>query len=107
MERRLGVRGRTLAERAGKARRKLSARLVQHAEYLTQTDSLIANPKLAPQVDERRVERAFEDLTDFLEGYDRADRRKGAVIGWLGSQAFNLLIVSGLMITFMVWRGLL
>lgn len=107
MEKRLGVRGATLAERANKAKRVLSARLIKDAEFLTQTSEFFQNPKMLSQVDEPRVERAFEDLIDFLEDFDTGGRRKGALLSILRSVVLNLIFLAALIAIILAWRGLI
>ncbi|MEM8979086.1 MAG: hypothetical protein AAGD04_06355 [Pseudomonadota bacterium] len=105
MEKRLGVRGSTLAERANKARRHLSSRLVKDAEFLTQTTEFFNNPKMLSQVDEPRVERAYEDLLDHLEGLTGESRKKRALFGVLRSIALNLLLLGVVIAIILAWRG--
>ena len=68
---------------------------------------MAAHPKLALRVDRGRVARAHAEVCAHLRRIDPADRRRGAILGMLGGLAFNLLLLAGLALAFLRWRGIL
>ena len=106
MERRMGVGGRGLAAKLRRAGRRLPKHVRRDAQMIAEAVPVAQNPKLARQIDLARLEVAERRAAAFLRGYDRADRRRGAVLGMLGSLSFNLLALAALVITLLVWRGL-
>ena len=107
MEQRLQLRGKSLAVQARRGRRLLSRHLRDEAEYLSRAAELVENPKLMRMVDETRVNRAFAQLVDHLETVDPVNRRRGVMLGLLGSLSVNLFAVVGLVVAVLIWRGLL
>ena len=107
MERRMGVGGRGLAAKLRRAGRRLPKHVRRDAQMIAEAVPVAQNPKLARQIDLARLEVAERRVAAFLRTYDRADRRKGAVLGLLGSLAFNLLTLGGIVIAVLVWRGLI
>ncbi|WP_284324940.1 hypothetical protein [Cypionkella aquatica] len=105
MEERLRVRGQGLAEKLRKGGRLLPRRVRTAAEVL-QTGAVMAqNPKMWAQVDQAAVAQAYDTCVRHLGGVDHKDRRKGALIGVLGSIAFSVLVVAVLLGAVLYWRG--
>lgn len=63
------------------------------------------HPKLMHMTDRKKLRRQFAAIFLYLRGIDVADRRKGLVLSILGSLSFNLLVVLGLLLIWLVWRG--
>lgn len=105
IEERLGVRGRGLEAKLHRAGRALPRHVRREADQIVQAMRLTANPKLARQVDASGIEAAFRKCEGWLKTVDPKERRKGAVLGFLGVNAFNLLAISGAFIAWMVWSG--
>ncbi|WP_212525108.1 hypothetical protein [Actibacterium sp. MT2.3-13A] len=106
MEKRMGVGGRGLPAKLRRAGRRLPRHVRRDAGMIAEALHLARSPKLARQIDLARLEVAERRVAAYLRGYDRADRRKGAVLGLLGSLSFNLLAVGALVVAVLVWRGL-
>ncbi|MFK7940951.1 MAG: hypothetical protein AB8B82_16340 [Roseovarius sp.] len=100
-----GARGKTLEARVAHAGRRLPKRIRTEAQMISDAERLPAHPKLGATVDHARLARAFDTVQNHLNGVDPADRRKGKLLGWLGGQAFNLLVIAGVLITVLTWRG--
>jgi len=106
IEKRMGVGGRGLPAKLKRAGRRLPRHVRREAAMIAEALTLAQSPKLSRQVDQARLELAARRVAAFLKTYDRADRRKGAVLGLLGSLSFNLLAVAALVVAVLVWRGL-
>ncbi|MGB0798589.1 MAG: hypothetical protein ACPGRD_04655 [Planktomarina sp.] len=74
---------------------------------LVQAEKMMQHPKLSRQVDLGSVQIAHAQLLPYLETVNLADRRKGHVLGVLGSIAFNLLLFIAILIGFLWWRDLI
>ena len=105
MKERLNIRGKDLAAKLRRTGRMMPRRVKHEARFLADASALVANPKLRKMVDDKRVTSAHQTCVDFLEEVDVADRRKGVILGILGSFAMVLIVVSGLVIWVLVWRG--
>lgn len=100
-----GVRKRALPRMLGRVGRRLPRRMHARAQVLIDAQKLAGHPKLARQMDQSVVTRAYEDLRAHLEAIDVADRRKGLMLGLAGSLAFNLLVVAGAFVAWLWWAG--
>lgn len=67
-------------------------RLHRAGRLIVDARSKLDHPKTARIIDYASVSRAFSDFEEFLADIDPADRRKGAILGWLGALVFNLLL---------------
>ena len=105
MKERLNVRGKDLATKLRHTGRMMPKRIKREAQFLADASALAENPKLSRMIDPERVETAHRACVGFLEGVDVADRRKGVVLGILGSVTLALVVISALVITVLVWRG--
>lgn len=107
MKERLGIRGKDLAEKLRHTGRMMPKRIKQEVRILAEATALTENPKLSRMVDHERVEVAYQSCMTFLQAVDVADRRKGVVLGILGSLAMALLVVTVLVLSVLMWRGFL
>lgn len=105
IEERLGVRGQGLEEKLRRAGRLLPRRLRRDAAQLVEAERLMGHPKLMMQTDPGTLDKAFRDCESWLKSVDPAERRKSRILGFLGVNAANLLIVAGLFIAYLVWAG--
>ena len=103
----LGLRGKTLGTRLRRAGRLLPKRLRDEGRYLVDAERKLAHPRLATQVDEARVEKAFEALETHLKAIDAADRRRSRLIHWLAGLVFNLLILAAIVLIALRWQGVI
>jgi hypothetical protein len=108
---------RTLAERLGlgagdiamlvrRAGRSLPRRLRPAAAMLAEAEAMAANPRLAVRIDAASVERAAADLADWLATQDPRERRRTRMVNTAALIAFRLLVTGALVITVLVWRGI-
>ncbi|SMX32049.1 hypothetical protein [Actibacterium lipolyticum] len=107
MEERLGVGGHDLAAKIKRAGRLLPRHVRRDAEAVAQAVPMAKNPKLMKQIDLPRLEAAERRVVSHLKTVDRAERRKDAVLGLLGSISFSLIAVFALLVTVLVWQGFL
>ncbi|WP_171210875.1 hypothetical protein [Ruegeria sp. HKCCA5426] len=101
----LGVHGKTLTESVKKAKRQLPRRIFKQAMLLAQAEQMAAHPKLRLVLDTPKLARASEEVQKHLGGINLADRRMGWFLGMLSSLAFNLLVLSALLLVFLRWQG--
>ncbi|PSL22144.1 hypothetical protein [Shimia abyssi] len=87
--------------------RRLPKRAHTSAKVLVDAQAQAGHPKLMLQGDMTRVAAAYETLKQDLDAVDRADRRKGAILGTLGALSFNLIALVVLLVAFLMWRGLI
>ena len=104
---RLRLRGRDFGVQLRRAGRLLPKRIHRAGRVLTEARTKLSHPKLARQIDPVLVEKAFEEINAHLATVDPADRRKGAILGWLGALVFNLIVVCALVIGLLRWQGLI
>ncbi|WP_456390957.1 hypothetical protein [Profundibacter sp.] len=105
MKTRLGIRGKDLATKLRHTGRMMPKRIKREAAFLVEAAALAKSPKLSRMIDFERVEAAHKTCMTFLESVDVADRRKGVVLGILGSLALSFVVVAGLVVTVLAWRG--
>jgi hypothetical protein len=103
---RLGASGRDLAATVRKAGRRLPRRLRPAAATMVEAERMAANPRLARLIDAARIDQAATDLKAWLGTQDAREQRKTRLINMAALIAFNLLVVAGLVVVFLVWRGI-
>jgi hypothetical protein len=106
MEERMGVRGRSLADKYRKAGRRLPRKVRDAVSLLAEAAEMVQNPKLQVRVDEARVAQAYDLCVRHLGGIRRGERMKTAMVGVAASAAFAILVVVILVIAVVYWRGL-
>lgn len=105
IETRLRVKARTLEKALSKSGRLLPKWAQRDGTYLVHAQQYLGHPKLRLMIDEAKVEKAYQGLKAHLKTIDPTERRKTRVLGLLGVVSFNLIIVAGAFIGFLVWRG--
>lgn len=100
-----GVRARTLDKALRRTGRRLPRRLQQEARKIVKAQGVGGHPKLLRRVDSAELDRASERVLEFLDAIDRADARKGRLIALGAALAFNVLLVGGGFVAWMVWAG--
>ena len=105
MEERLRIRARSLDQQLRKAGRLLPKAVQRDAHYLAQAGLLTQNPKLARMIDATKAERAYANVTTYLKAIEPGARRKDAVLRITAIIALNLLLISGLVIWYLWWKG--
>lgn len=107
LEQRLGVRGRTLADKHRKAGRRLPRRVREAVSVLAEAEAMAQNPKLLIRVDEATVTVAYDLAVRHLNGVKRGEQRMNTLVGMAASAAFGLLVVAVLVIGVLYWRGMI
>lgn len=107
MKQRLSIRGKDLAAKLRHSGRMLPKRIKYDAEYLVEATAMAQSPKLYKMIDMERVDTAHHNCIEFLKTIDVTDRRKGLVLGILGSMTMSVIIVIALVIGVLIWRDLL
>ncbi len=102
---RLKLRGRGLAGKLKQARGALPKHIRAELALLAQAQQQAQNPKLLQQIDYGRVAEAYDACLQHLTAIGRGKRRRVAAINLLGSIAFRLLAVAGLVFAVLIWRG--
>lgn len=105
IEERLRIRARTLDLQLRKAGRSIPKSVQRDAHYLAQAGVLTQNPKLARMIDATKADRAYANVTAYLKTVDPGARRKDAVLRTTAVIALNLLLISGVTIWYLWWRG--
>lgn len=106
LEERLKVRGRSLDRQVNKAGRLLPRRVRGQARYIAQAATLAQNPKLLRMIDWPRTEAAHAEVVAWLRTIDPSERRWTRIINMAALIAFNLLLIAGLLVGFLWWRGI-
>lgn len=107
MEDRLGVRGTGLGAKLRKGGRLLPRKVRAAAEELAAYAERAENPKLLVQIDIGRVATAYDICVRHLSALQAGRQRMNMLVGMAGSVAFILLVVAGLTVAFLAWRGLI
>lgn len=105
LQTKLGLRGKTLAQRLNKAGRRIPNRIHKAGQTIIKAQSVFGMPKLMLQIDPETVTTAFSTIETYLETLDPKDRRKGTMLSLLGSLSFNLLAIALLLFIVLRWRG--
>lgn len=99
------------ARHLDKAMRRVGRRLPKDAhrasDLIKDAKLQAENPKLARMIDAGSIGGAFETIERRLGAVNPDERRKSAWLSMLGSQVFNLIVVFGLFVIVLVWRGFL
>ena len=107
LEQRLKVKGKGLGEKLRRSGRLLPRKVRQAAEELQLSADRAQQPKLLMQLDLEKVAEAYHVCVTHLGGLGADARRKDAIIGFAASLALIVLVVFGLVVTVLVWRGYL
>lgn len=105
MREKLGVRALDMARAAAKAKNRLPGKVYSQAMVLAKAETLSAHPKLCLTLDAPALALAASDVQAYLNTIDLADRRKGWILGMLGSLAFNLILFVVVLGLVLYWRG--
>lgn len=101
----LGVRARTFAAAVRKAGRRLPKQVRKQADVVVRAQAIDGHPKLRRTIDMAAVARAETDVLAHLKTIDRADVRRGKLLGVAGVIVFNLIVVVALFVVWLVWSG--
>lgn len=106
MRARLGVKGPSLSAQVALAGRRLPRRLRAPAQVVVQAEAMQAHPRLRMMIPADEARRAGKELRDGLRSIDGADRRIGILVARLAVIVFNLLVIAGLFLAVLRWRGM-
>ncbi|WP_424831087.1 hypothetical protein [Ruegeria sp.] len=107
LRKKLGVRDKTLAASVRRARRRLPRTVYKQALVLARAEAMMDHPRLRLVVDTPALQKASDDVQTHLRSIDLADRRRGWVLSVLGSIALGILVLGGVIIFVLRWRGLI
>jgi len=107
MHQKLRLRGRTIAATANKARRDMPSKLRKQAAFLVEQATLAQSPKVSRMLDEKAINRAHANLVSHLQTINPKERRRSAILAWLGTVSFGLIAVFVALIVVLSWRGFL
>ena len=105
IEERLGVRGRGLERKLQKAGRMLPRWVRQEAGRFVEAQRLMGHPKLMMQANPGALDDAFARCERWLKGVDPSERRKDRILGFLATNAFNLILIGALFIAYLNVAG--
>ena len=105
MEERLGLRGRSLADKLRRSGRVLPSAIRSEIGVIEEAARQAQNPKLRLRIDEARVARAFDLSIRHLSHIDASARRRNTWIGVANSIAISLFAVLVLTLGVLHWRG--
>lgn len=104
---RFGVDQPDLAKAARKLGRRVPKKVRAALISLQDARQRARHPKLRLQIEPRALEADFATASGYLEAVDKADRRKGAILGVLGGLSFNLIALFVVVVLVLMWRGLI
>jgi hypothetical protein len=104
---RLKIKGRDLEEKLDRAGRRLPRKVRRAAQDMAAAAALSHNPKLLLQIDEERFAKNYDICIKYLNPLNRGYRVRGVLLGLSASVLFSLLVVAGLFLAVLVWRGFL
>ena len=100
----MGLRGKSLAQRLKKAGQRLPKRVQKAGRMLTGVQSKIAHPKLARIQSQNAIDAAFTEMTTYLKTINRRDQRKGFALGIAGDLVIRLILLVGVVLALLRWQ---
>ncbi|MEM1073021.1 MAG: hypothetical protein AAF665_06335 [Pseudomonadota bacterium] len=107
MEKHLGINARSFEAAVRRAGRQLPRRMRKKAALVIEAQALSEHPKLARRIDLPGFETAAVDLQIYLESQKLSEQVWTRRLNRLALLAFNLLLIAGVTVAFMRWRGLI
>ena len=105
MNERLGLSQTSLAKMVARAGRRLPAKQRLHAQTLIEALAKVEHPQLYAQISEANIHTAEARLTEYLKGIDRKKLRIDRLIKITSGLAFNLLVLTAVVIVLLRLRG--
>lgn len=102
---RLGVKSNDLETALRRAQAHLPRRIRAHGDQIVAAAKIADHPKLRNRIDLRALARAEKEILQHLEGINPAERRKDFWLGLAGVIAFNILVIVGLFVVWLVLSG--
>lgn len=106
-EEHLGLSGHGLESKLRRAGRSLPGWVRAESRRIVAAMGLEGAPKLARQIDEARVDRAFRVIEKWLAEQSPWDKRRAWMIGFAAANVFNFLVIGGALMAVLLWRGFL
>ncbi|MEM9578717.1 MAG: hypothetical protein AAF999_17105 [Pseudomonadota bacterium] len=106
LEKHMGTRGKTFEAAVRRAGRRLPRGLRAKAQVLISAQHMAVHPKLMRRVDPEEVAAAYDALEAHLIQMDLTEQRKTRALNIAAGLALNLLLVGGVVLAVMRWRGL-
>ena len=103
----LKVKGQGLPEKLRRGGHMLPRRVRTQAAFLADAVKQAENPHLRVRLDMGRITEAYDACVRHLTKINRWERRRVAVLNFLASVTFNLLVLAALVIVVLIWRGYL
>jgi len=103
--RKLRLRGKTLAVRVKKAGRLLPRRLRRDLAYMSEALEVAGNPRLARQVDLKRIERTHRYALSWLRDVDPSAQARDLAWETAWRVSLAVLVVGGGLLAVLAWRG--
>ncbi|WP_223422398.1 hypothetical protein [Tateyamaria pelophila] len=100
-----GVKAKSLGKALRKTGRRLPKRLRSEAELIVAAQGLGGHPKLIKRVDGGALDAAEARVSAYLKTVDRAEARKTRLLSMAAAIAFNILLIAGGFVAWMVWTG--
>ena len=107
IEEKLGTRGQGLEAKLARAGRRLPGHVRRELGYVVGALRMQDNPRLARQIDWPRIDAALAAAEHHLRNIDPWERRTTLAIHWLAGNAISLIVVAGLVVLMLAWRGFL
>jgi hypothetical protein len=90
-----------------KAGRALPRWVRRDLAFLSAQEDLVGHPKLRMQIDTGQVAKVARRVAQHLDGIDPRERQKDRWLGIAAVVAFNFLLVAGIVIAVLAWRGVI
>lgn len=103
----LGTRGKTFEATIARAGRAIPKAVRRDFDVIVQARAIERHPKLSRQIDQAKVDAAIRKTAQWLDTLDRPARRRAAALDMLADIGFKVVIVAGLVLMVLVWRGFL
>lgn len=105
LDKKFGQRKGSLVKRLRKAGAGVPRRIKADAATIGQANAFSAHPKLRRRVDESAVKAAHERINAHLDRVNPSERRKDFWLSVLRGFALNALLLTGLLLLVLKWRG--
>lgn len=106
-EEHLGLTGQGLEAKLRRAGRSLPGWVRAESRRILAATGQEGAPKLARQIDEALIDRAFSVIEKWLIEQNPWDKRRAWIIGFAAANVFNFLVAGGALAAVLVWRGFL
>ncbi|MEO6299995.1 MAG: hypothetical protein ABIV25_10585 [Paracoccaceae bacterium] len=105
LEERMRLKGGDLEAKLRRAGRRLPRKVRDAGAVLVQAVNMAQVPKLLMQIDNETVAIAYDTCVQHLNTLNYGLARRGLLLNMLASIGFSLLVVAGLVLAVLYWRG--